>query len=128
MNNPITLIFLVVLFVVFLSLLVVIYHFFKTGNLWRQAFLSKAPVSYLELMGMSLRKVPMEVIVNARIKAKHADLDVESPEGCTVTRLEKHFLAGGDVDRVVTALIAAKSKGIEMDFTTAAQTNLAEQG
>ena len=127
MNSAITLILLVVSLLLVIYLGVVIFHLYKVGNLWRQAFMSQAPVRYFELIGMSFRKVPMDVVVKARIKAKHAGLEIDGPDGCTIERLERHFLAGGDVDRVVKAMIVAKSKGLELDFASAAQTDLAEQ-
>jgi len=126
-NNPTTLVVVVVLLLVVINLCVVIFHLHKVGNLWRQAFMSQAPVSYLQLVGMSFRKVPMDVVVKTRIKARHAGLEIDGPNGCTVERLERHFLAGGDIDRVVKAMIVAKSRGLELDFTSAAQTDLAEQ-
>jgi len=127
MNNLFTLVALIVLLLILISLCVVIFYQVKVTNLWRKAFMSQAPVRYFELVGMSFRKVPMEVVVNARIKAKHGGLEIDGPDGCTVERLESHFLAGGDVDRVVKTMIAEKSKGLEIDFASAAQTDLAEQ-
>ena len=66
---------------------------FNYGQLWFQAYWSKAPVTFLELLGMSLRKVNARTIVLARIMATQAGLGKE----ITVRRLEAHYLAGGDV-------------------------------
>src|SRR5210317_1972706 len=79
--------------------------FFKT---WLRAKLSNAPVSWGNLIGMFLRKVPFNRIVNARITAVKAGLPYTSEE------LEAHFLAGGDVENTVLSLIAADKAGIKL--------------
>ncbi len=58
------------------------------------------------LVGMRLRRVPPSRIVHPLIKATKAGLEL------TTNQLEAHFLAGGNVDRVVNALIAAHRAGI----------------
>ncbi|MFM8891050.1 MAG: flotillin-like FloA family protein, partial [Planctomycetia bacterium] len=64
---------------------------FNYGQLWFQAFWSKAPVRFLELLGMSLRKVNARTIVQARIMAIQAGLGPD----ITCRLLEAHYLAGG---------------------------------
>jgi uncharacterized protein YqfA (UPF0365 family) len=68
---------------------------------------------------MSLRKVPPSLIVDARIRVVKAGLKLESD------MLEAHYLAGGDVINVVTALIAADKANINLTFQRAAAINLA---
>ena len=58
-------------------------------------------VGIFNLVGMRFRRVPASQIVLPLIKANKAGLDVN------VNQLEAHYLAGGNVDRVIDALIAA---------------------
>jgi len=69
---------------------------------------------------MRFRKVPPSLIVNSKIMAVKAGLDV-----ITTDDLESHYLAGGDVMRVVQALIAADKANIELKFNRAAAIDLA---
>jgi len=105
-----------VLAIVLLVLLVLLG---KYAGLWLQAMLSGAPVSFFELIGMSFRKVNPGVIVTARIRAVKAGLGISTPQ------METHFLAGGRVANVVTALIAASRAKIELPFDTACAIDLA---
>jgi uncharacterized protein YqfA (UPF0365 family) len=91
------------------------------GQLWFQAYWSKARVSFLELLGMSLRKVNARTIVQARIMATQAGLGPD----VTSRRLEAHYLAGGDVPRVTRALIAAQRADLDLDFDRACAIDLA---
>lgn len=88
-------------------------------NLWLQAIFSKADISFLDMIGMRLRKVPPRVIVEGKIAIIKAGLDV-SGEG-----LEAHFLAGGNVMRVIQALIAADKANIPLSFQRATAIDLA---
>ncbi|MBM4022653.1 MAG: UPF0365 family protein [Planctomycetes bacterium] len=93
---------------------------FNYGQLWFQAYWSKARVTFFELLGMSLRKVNARTIVQAKIMAIQAGLgDVNS------RRLEAHYLAGGDVPRVIRALIAAHRADLDLDFDRACAIDLA---
>jgi len=91
------------------------------GQLWFQAYWSKAPVRFLELLGMSLRKVNARTIVQARIMATQAGLGPDF----TARRLEAHYLAGGDVPRVIRALIVAHRADLDLDFDRACAIDLA---
>src|SRR5206468_2029682 len=86
-------------------LAVVLFNFF---GLWLRARIANAPVSLGKMVGMRLRKVPVGLIVDNRITAVKAGLDVRSDP------LEAHYLAGGDVSHVVLALIAADKAGISL--------------
>ncbi|GDX97343.1 UPF0365 protein [Planctomycetia bacterium] len=101
--------------------LVMLLLVFNYGQLWFQAFWSKAPVTFLELLGMSLRKVNARTIVQARIMATQAGLGAD----ITPRRLEAHYLAGGDVPRVIRALIAAQRADLDLDFDSACAIDLA---
>ena len=93
---------------------------FNYGQLWFQAYWSKARVGILELLGMNLRKVNARTIVQAKIMALQAGLgDIDSQ------RLEAHSLAGGDVPRVIRALIAAQRADLDLDFDRACAIDLA---
>src|SRR5438046_541119 len=96
-------------------LAVVLFNFF---GLWLRARIANAPVSLGKMVGMRLRKVPVGLIVDNRITAVKAGLDVRSDP------LEAHYLAGGDVSHVVLALIAADKAGITLDFNRACAIDL----
>jgi len=87
--------------------------------LWIAAWSSGAYVGMMTLVGMRLRRVPPATIVNARISAVKAGLQI------SIDDLEAHFLAGGNVVRVVNALISADKANIEMPFKRAAAIDLA---
>ncbi len=88
-------------------------------RLWLAALASNARVNLITLIGMRFRRVPPKVVVEPRISATKAGLDLE------VGDLEAHYLAGGDVSRVVLALISADKAGIELNFQRAAAIDLA---
>src|ERR671915_721565 len=87
--------------------------------LWIAAWASGAYVGLLTLIGMRLRRVPPGTVVNARISAVKAGLQL------SINDLEAHYLAGGNVVRVVNALISADKANIEMPFKRAAAIDLA---
>ena len=76
-------------------------------------------ISIFNLIGMKLRRVVPSRIVIPLIKARKAGLDLG------VNQLEAHYLAGGNVDNVVNALIASERAGIELPFEKAAAIDLA---
>ena len=98
--------------------------FMTYGKLWIQAYMSSARVSMMELIGMGFRKVRPQVIVTAKVMAKQAGLGV-GKGGITTALLEAHYLAGGDVMRVINAIIAAQRASIDLDFDRAAAIDLA---
>ncbi len=83
------------------------------------AWSSGAWVGPGELIGMRLRRVSPGKVVNPRIAGVKAGLDLPT------NTLESHYLAGGNVDRVVTALISADKAGIQLPFQQAAAIDLA---
>ena len=95
------------------------------GNLWFQAFMSRANVSIWSLIGMSLRQVNSRVIVQAKIMSIQAGIGAERDTGITTRRLEAHYLAGGNVPNVVKAIIAAHRADIPLNFDQAAAIDLA---
>ncbi len=99
--------------------------FFAYGKLWVQGYMSSADISLLGLVGMGFRQVRPGVIVNAKIMAAQAGLDINRRTGISTQRLEAHYLAGGDVLRVINAIIAAQRAGIDLDFDRASAIDLA---
>jgi len=106
-------------FVVGLVLVVILFNFF---GIWLRAKIADAPVSFARLVGMRLRRVPVGMIVDSRITAVKAGIPLDTDE------LEAHYLAGGNVDQVVLALIAADKAGIKLDFNRACAIDLAIKG
>ena len=94
--------------------------YFVPVPLWIAAWSSGAYVGLFTLVGMRLRRVPPATIVNAHISAVKAGL-----QGVSINELEAHYLAGGNVVRVVNALISADKANIAMPFRRAAAIDLA---
>ena len=74
---------------------------------------------------MGLRQVNPRVIVDAKIMAMQAGVGTDPETGITTKRVEAHYLAGGDVPRVINAIIAAQRADIDLDFDRAAAIDLA---
>jgi len=103
---------------IFLGLIVFLY--FIPVGLWITAFFSGVRVKMVrDLMGMRLRKVPPVTIVRPLITAHKAGIDVSPPQ------LEAHYLAGGQVQKVVNALISADKANIDLPFERATAIDLA---
>ena len=102
----------IVLFFVFL--------YFVPINLWVTAIFSGVRVGLFELVFMRIRKVPPRIIVESMITSHKAGLkDVDIPD------LETHYLAGGDVQNVIRALISADKANIALTFKQATAIDLA---
>ena len=107
--------FIVVIVIVAIMLFL---HFVPIG-LWISALASNVHVGIFTLVGMRMRRVPPQKIVLPLIKANKAGLNVN------VNQLEAHYLAGGNVDKVVDALIAAHRAQIPLPFERSAAIDLA---
>ena len=105
--------------IVGIVVLVVLFWIGQYLSLWFQALLSGARVRLIDLIMMRFRKVRPQTIVFNRITAKKAGLDL------TTDYLESHYLAGGSVDRVVRAMIAADRAKIELPWDRATAIDLA---
>jgi uncharacterized protein YqfA (UPF0365 family) len=92
---------------------------FSFLSLWIQALASGAKVSMPSLIFMKLRKIRPQIIVYSRINAVKAGINLG------VNELEAHYLAGGNVQRVVAALIAANKANIPLSFQQATAIDLA---
>lgn len=113
-----TIIFPVILIAVILIAIAILFTFIPVA-LWISALAAGVRVGILQLIGMRLRRVVPNRVINPLIKAHKAGLDVKT------NQLESHYLAGGNVDRVVNALIAAHRANIELTFERAAAIDLA---
>ena len=102
--------------IIFLIIFFVVISFI---NIWIQARMTGAPVSFLTLLSMRLRRVPIGLVVQSRITAVKAGIPL------TTDQLEAHYLAGGDVNQVVRALIAAEKANLNLGFNQAAAIDLA---
>lgn len=100
-------------------LLIVMFFVLVPFGLWISCLAANVKVSILNLVGMRLRRVVPSKIVIPLIKATKAGLNLN------VNQLEAHHLAGGNVDSVVDALIAAERAAIELPFEKAAAIDLA---
>jgi len=89
-------------------------------RLWFQAFVTGTPISLFNIIGMSMRKIPPRVIVNARINLFKAGI-----KAVTVSDLETHYLAGGVISKVVGAMIAADKANIPLTWRQATAIDLA---
>jgi len=108
--------------IVVLAILLLVFFvvFMRYANLYVRSILTRAGVGLFDMLAMSLRRVNPAVIVQARVMLVQARVvDVDKRD------LEAHLLAGGNVERVVLALIAADRAGIDLDFRSAAGIDLA---
>ena len=109
---------LIVIVVAILVLLLVLFRFVPFGT-WIRCVASGVHVSFRSLIGMKVRRIKPEKLVYPLIKATKAGLQLN------ITQLETHYLAGGNVDRVINALIAAQRANIPMAFEKACAIDLA---
>ncbi|MGD9688858.1 MAG: flotillin-like protein FloA [Phycisphaerales bacterium] len=118
-GNAGTVILIVAAILASIIALVIIVVFFRFFSLYIQAFFSGASVSLFELVGMQLRKVDPRTMVINRISAVKAELPISTKQ------LETHYLAGGNVTKVVRAMIAASGARIALPWDTATAIDLA---
>ncbi len=104
---------------VFLLIALFIVLYLVPIPLWIAAWASGAYVGLTTLVAMRLRRVPPNIVINARISAVKAGLEI------SLNDLEAHFLAGGNVGRVVNAMISADKASIPLTFKRAAAIDLA---
>ena len=114
--NPILIAVLVVVLIFALVIFTIISQFI---GLYIRSWVSGAPFGFMALIGMRLRKVNTLSIVNARIQAHRAGLQISTDE------MESHYLAGGNVQRVINAMIAATKANIDLNWRIATAIDLA---
>ncbi|MBR9984810.1 MAG: flotillin-like protein FloA [Desulfosarcina sp.] len=110
---------LIFLIVIAVAVIILLFFVGSAISLWVQALVSGARVGLFNIVFMRFRKVPPKMIVTSKIMAVKAGLDFSTDS------LESHYLAGGNVSRVVQALIAADKANIELEFNRAAAIDLA---
>ncbi len=112
--------------VLVVSLIVTVaYILLKWGGYWLLAFVSDAKISMTSLIVMSFLKLDPAALINAKIMVRQAGLSIDSEQGGMSTdRMQAHVLAGGNLKRVVQAIIAAERAGISLDFEHAAAIDL----
>ncbi|MBQ8537572.1 MAG: flotillin-like protein FloA [Clostridia bacterium] len=109
---------LLIIIVLAIILLAIFLRFVPLG-LWVSAMASGVHVSIGTLVGMRIRRIEPKKLVLPLIQANKAGLSL------TISKLETHYLAGGNVDRVINALIAAQRANIELAFEKACAIDLA---
>ena len=97
-----------------------IFFYYVPFFLWISAQVSGVRISLIQLFLMRSRQVPASVIVRAMIEAHKAGL-----QDVTRDDLEAHFLAGGNVEMVVHALVSASKANIDLGFKMATAIDLA---
>jgi uncharacterized protein YqfA (UPF0365 family) len=117
--NPTNTLLIVGVIVVGIVALIIFAFIFQFINLYVQALLSNARVGIWEMVGMKLRKVDLRTVVINRIRAVKAGMDIPT------NALETHYLAGGRLSNVVSAIIAARGARIDLPWLTAAAIDLA---
>ncbi|MCP3924635.1 MAG: flotillin-like protein FloA [Desulfobacterales bacterium] len=100
-------------------LLILVFFVMSSLQLWIQALVSGAKVGLFNIIFMRFRKVPPKLIVESKIMAVKSGLVISTDD------FESHYLAGGNVGRVVQALIAADKANIDLEFNRAAAIDLA---
>lgn len=96
-----------------------IFLWFFPVTLWFQAIISGVKISLIQMVLMRWRKVPPGTIVMAMITGTKAGIKLNS------NQLEAHYLAKGNVPKVVNALISADKANIALDFKMATAIDLA---
>ncbi len=108
---------ILILFIIIIFL--ILFFYIIPIGLWITALAARVKIGLGSLIGMRLRKIPPSLIVNALINAQKAGLDINS------SMLETHYMAGGNVVRVVNALIASDKASIPLTFQQATAIDLA---
>lgn len=109
---------IIIAFVAIVFLMVFFYY--APVFLWFSARVSGVRISLVQMVLMRIRKVPTTTIVRAMIEAHKAGL-----QDVTRDDLEAHYLAGGNVEKVVHALVSAAKANIELGFKMATAIDLA---
>ncbi len=109
---------LVILFGIIVFLM--IFFYFIPVGLYITAYFSGVKLNiFKDLVGMRLRKIPPHIVIRSQIAATKSGLAIPQAD------LETHYLAGGDVIKVVKALISASKANLELSFQRACAIDLA---
>src|ERR1700678_209723 len=107
----------VVIFLVVIAFFAFLYYF--PIGLWIRTIAAGVPLGIIALVRMRLIGIPPSIIVTNYVRARKAGLDL------TVDQMQSHFLAGGNVENVTLAMIAAQRAQIPLDWQRAAAIDLA---
>lgn len=110
----------VIILIIAAVILLIIFFYYCPFFLWISARVSGVRISLIQLVLMRIRQVPASLIVRAMIEAHKAGL-----KDITRDDLEAHYLAGGNVDKVVHALVSASKANIDLGFKMATAIDLA---
>lgn len=113
------LIFTIILGLAALILGLIVWSFFFV---WLRARLAGAPVSILTLIAMRLRRVPYSTVVDVRITAVKAGINID------VNQVEAHYLADGNIVATVQAMVAAYKANMPFTWDMACAIDLATRG
>src|SRR5690625_3137919 len=108
----------IIIIAVIIIALAILFTFVPVA-LWISALAACVKVVHITVVVVRLRLVVQSRVINPLIKAFKAGLDVDT------NQLESHYLAGGNVDRVVNAFIAAHRANTELPFERGAAIDLA---
>jgi uncharacterized protein YqfA (UPF0365 family) len=109
----------ILLGLIVLAIIIMVFFVGSSIKLWIQALVSGAHVGLLNIIFMRFRKVPPKLIIESKIMAVKAGIPIDTDS------LESHYLAGGNLTRLVQALIAADKANIDLKFNRAAAIDLA---
>lgn len=110
---------IIVIVVSVIAILIVSMMMLKFGLIWLRAASAGVSIGWFTLIGIWIRRVPPEVIVDSRIIAFKAGLEVSYQE------IETHVLSGGRVINVIQAMVMATKAKISLDWTQATAIDLA---
>jgi len=116
--DPISSVMIIILLVLAFILVLVFLRYVPLG-LWVRALSSGVKLKVSTLIGMRLRRISPHRLVDTFIMVRKAGLDL------TIDQLEKHFLAGGNIERVAKAMISAQQASIGLTFSQACAIDLA---
>lgn len=111
-------VFAMIIFIVAIVLFFTFLYYFPIG-LWIRTVAAGVPLGIISLVRMRLIGIPPGVIVTNYVRARKAGLDL------TVAQMQSHYLAGGNVEKVTLALIAAQRAQVPLDWQRAAAIDLA---
>jgi len=110
---------MIITLIVIAILLVAVFLRYVPLGLWVRAMSSGVKLKVASLIGMRLRRISPHRLVDTYIMVRKAGLDM------TIDQLEKHFLAGGNIERVAKAMISAQQASIGLSFSQACAIDLA---
>ncbi|MDD3924883.1 MAG: flotillin-like protein FloA [Erysipelotrichaceae bacterium] len=109
----------IVLIVIVVVFVLSAFFSFVPLALWISALAANVKVGIFTLIGMRLRRVVPNRVIIPLIMATKAGVDI------SINKLEAHYLAGGNVEKVINSIIAAQRANIPLEFERAAAIDLA---